>query len=218
MSTQNNGTERAWVGLVWVGAAILLVVGLLTGTKLAAVGTWQLTRAAGIVAYLLLYASVVLGLLQSMGWLKGRLAPVFSLGLHEHLSLSALYATLFHFVILRWDHYVGFDWADLLIPFKVSYSPGLIALGIISFYLMLVAVLSTYLRARIGGRLWRLLHQLTLLAFLGVLIHGVLMGTDTARPILSYLYLLTGLSVLMLTGLRVLKGVRMPHANSAGRR
>lgn len=208
----------SWTGAAIMGAAVLTAGGLLWGFGTARVGPWQLTRSAGIIAYLLLWGSVVLGLWQTTGWMKGLITPLVNMGLHEHLSLWALYTTVFHVVILRWDSYVSFSWTDLLVPFASAYQPVLLALGILSFYILGLTVVTTYLRGRLGTRLWRVIHQVSLLAFLGALIHGVLMGTDTVSPAMGFIYRFTGISAGLLAGLRLVHVLRRRTATSVSPR
>lgn len=180
--------------------------------------TWYLTRAAGLIAYVLLYLSVAGGLLQSLGVLRGLIAPAAAVEVHEHLSLWALYVTVFHAVILLWDPYVPFRAAAVLVPFASDYEPAAVAPGVLAAYTMLGAIVSTYLRARLRPAHWRVLHLLTVAGFLFCLAHGVAIGTDTGHPAVGFLYLFTGLSVGVLAAWRLIKGVRSLHAASPGGR
>jgi methionine sulfoxide reductase heme-binding subunit len=208
--------------LPWAGAATLAVAAfgagiLLTGPGVLAnlIHPWYLTRAAGLVAYVLLWLSVSLGLLQSTQFLKGATSPLANIDVHTFVSVGALYATTFHFVILLWDRYVPFTLTELLVPFASDYKPVLTGLGIITFYIMLGVTISTYLRSKLNAKVWRAVHQVSLVAFLLALTHGVLMGTDSGHPLVSYLYRFSGLSVGALVAYRISQGVIKRHADSA---
>lgn len=219
MKTQNRQTRRPCAGVAALLLAIALAGLLLSRLDLQAVlHPWYLTRAAGLIAFLLLWAAVAVGLLQSLGMLKGVTEPGANLDVHEHLSLWSLYAATFHAVILLWDRYVPFDWFELMVPFLSDYKPVLVAWGIGAFYLTLVVTVTTYLRARLTTRVWRAIHLLSLLAFLFALVHGVAIGTDATHPAVAYLYRFTSLSAGLLLSFRVLKGVRTWYAHLAGRR
>lgn len=199
------------------GVATLLLAGgaavaLLWQVDLASLlSTWHLTRSAGLVAYVLLFASTALGLLQSLGVLKGVAGAPATLDVHEHLSLWALYATLFHALILIWDRYVGFSLAEVLVPFVSDYSSTPLGLGILALYLMLIATVTTYVRARMSPQRWRAIHLMSLAGFLFALVHGVVMGTDTGHPAVAYLYGFTGVAIGLLSALRLVKAVRSRH-------
>jgi len=182
----------------------------------AVLHTWYLTRAAGLVAYVLVYLSVAVGLLQSLGMLRGLTAPASNLAVHEHLSLWALYATVFHAVILLWDKYIPFRAPALLLPFASDYEPVEVTLGVLAAYTMVVAIVSTYLRTRLKPLHWRVLHLLSLAGFLFALVHGVALGTDSGHPAVGFLYRFTGLSVGLLASWRLIKGVWSRHADTPG--
>lgn len=202
-----------WAGDAVLGVVVVAAIGVIGayGFRLLPVDaltrTWFLTRAAGIVAFVLLWLSVLGGLLQSTGLLTRVIRPGTATDLHNTISVWALYATTFHMVILLWDHDTPFTVAQLLIPYAAgSYKPLLMALGMIGAYLALLATISSYFRAKLGPTLWRRLHLLSLIGFLAALVHGLAAGTDTHD--LFGLYAVSGLSVLGFTAYRAYLGVR----------
>lgn len=202
----------AWLGDMIIGALIVAAIGILGafGFRLLPVSaltrTWYLTRAAGIVAYVLLWLSVLGGLLQSTGLLTRLLRPATATDLHNSIGVWAIYATTFHMVVLLWDHDTPFTIAGLLVPFASYHKPLLMALGIAGCYLTLLATISSYYRSKLGPVLWRRMHLLSLVGFLAALIHGLGAGTDTHD--LFGLYVISGLSVLGFTVYRAFLGVR----------
>jgi len=221
MSARNSAAKPGafpWAGLL----ALILAIGvsaflLLTEVRPAALlNTWYLTRASGLVAFVLLWASVALGLLQATGLLKGVSAPAASLEIHQYVSVGALYATTFHAVILLWDHYIPFRLWDLLIPFGSSYKPLLVGPGSLGFYIALLAAVTTYFRNKMNSKTWRALHQFSLLGFFAAMIHGLALGTDSNLWAVGFMYRFAFISVAVLLVARVLKGVAA-NANPAGR-
>lgn len=207
-----------WVSDAIVGAVVVAAIGVIGAYGFrflpldALTRTWYLTRAAGIVAFILLWLSVLGGLLQSTGLLTRVMRPATATDLHNTIGLWSLYATTFHMVILLWDHDTPFTVAQLLVPFAPgSYRPLLMALGMIGAYLALLATISSYFRSKLGPVLWRRLHLLSLVGFLAALFHGLAAGTDSHA--LFRLYALSGLSVLGFTVYRAYLGVRR-HATS----
>ncbi len=180
-------------GIPWTGAAALVAAGVLVTSLLAGVSaadvlrTWPLARASGLVAYVLLWASVCLGLLPPAGATRPAAAAA-RMDLHCFVSAWALYSTTFHALVLLWDRHVRFTWTDVLVPFASAYRPILVGLGGLAFYLALGATVTTYLRGLLSPGLWRAIHQLTLAAYLLALWHGVLLGSDTHLPLVKLLY------------------------------
>lgn len=201
-----------WLRDAIVGAVSVAAVGVIGAFSFrslpvsALTSTWYLTRSAGIVAFLLLWFSVLGGLLQSTGLLTRVMRPGTATDLHNTVGVWSLYATTFHMVVLLWDHDTPFTVAQILVPFVGSYRPLLMALGMIGGYLALLATISSYFRSRLGPTLWRRLHLLSLVGFLAALIHGIGAGTDSHD--LFGLYAIAGLSVLGFTVYRAYLGVR----------
>ncbi len=167
---------------------------------------WYLTRASGFVAYLLLFASLVLGLTMT-GDLNSRWYHRFQVyDVHRFLSLFTLGFTVFHVLIVLPDRFIGFSLVELLVPFASPYRPEFMAVGILSLVLMAIAVGSFYARELIGYRAWRLLHYVTFAVFVSAAAHGIGAGTDSGSRWAPYLYAGTGLVVFNLTLYRIFKG------------
>lgn len=207
MQPNKTGETFPWIGFLALTAAGISVVLLLSGPIPASqiLQTWKLSRASGIVAYLLLWASVSLGLLQSINRARSVSLSTASatVDLHCFLSAGALYATAFHAVILVWDRYLPFSWLDILLPWG-SYQPLLVGLGSVAFYIGLAATISTYLRSQLSSQQWRSLHQFSLAGFVVALLHGWFLGTESSLVFVKLMYIETGISVTTLTAIRFL--------------
>ncbi|HTX91443.1 MAG TPA: hypothetical protein VMC09_09515 [Anaerolineales bacterium] len=185
---------------------------------------WYVTRASGIIAYLLLWFSTVLGLAVTSKYLDGMLDRIFTYDFHEFISLLAVGFTLVHVIVLTFDRYLPYSIAQVLVPFISPYRPFWVGVGVLGFYLVLLVTITFYLRNRIGTRTFRVIHYLSLLSYIGVTLHGYYAGTDTALPSMRMLYELTGLAVLFLTvywlvllGMRRLEARRQQAVLAAGR-
>lgn len=170
-------------------------------------GFWFLSRASGVTAYVLLWASAVLGLLMSTRLSRtprfSAYAPVL-MAVHEFVSLVAWGFVAFHAVVLLGDTYVQTDWLHLLVPFSFATEKSVwIGLGQLSLYLMAVIVLSYYVRARIGFQTWRWLHFATFTLYALVTVHALLAGSDTS--VLWPMYAVSNGIVLFLTVYRLLQ-------------
>jgi len=142
---------------------------------------WYTARSAGIVAYLLLTSSVVLGLLLST---RAKLSwPRFAVqDVHRFLSqLTAIFIVI-HGGALLLDQVVPFSLRQELVPFASSYRPFAVALGIVSAELLAAVGITNALRDRLPYSVWRRFHVLTLVVWVGTTGHLLLAGTDRSDP------------------------------------
>ncbi len=179
---------------------------------------WYISRSSALVAYSLLWLSMLWGLT-----LSGRVARMWpggptALDLHQHASILGLAFALLHALILLGDHYIGYSLASVLIPFTaVSYRPLWVGLGQVSLYLMALIVASFYVKKTIGRRAWRTIHYLSFGLFMLTLVHGVASGTDTQAAPVQLFYWFSGGSVLFLTCFRILGSALKPSQRSLSR-
>jgi predicted ferric reductase len=160
---------------------------------------WYVTRASGIIAYLLLWFSTILGLAVTSKYLDGMLDRLFTYDFHEFISLLSVGFTLVHVIVLMLDLYMPYSLLQILVPFISPYRPFWVGVGVIAFYIILLVTITFYLRNRIGTRAFRTIHVLSLVGYIGVTLHGYFSGTDTVLPSMRILYDVSGLAVLFLT-------------------
>lgn len=141
--------------------------------------SWYLTRSSGTIAYILLSASTIWGLLLSTKLIKSWVPAPVALAMHDILSWVAVGLASFHALLLLFDRYYSYTLANLLVPFTGPYEPFWVGIGIIAFYLMFLLSASFYLRQRIGAKRWRQLHYVTFAAYFMVTLHGWQSGTDS---------------------------------------
>ena len=142
---------------------------------------WLLARSSGLVAYALLAASVVLGLVVKSRPLGSSVSPAAVVDVHRFLALLGLGALALHGAALVADDAVDIGLGALLVPGASSYRPVATALGVLAAELMVVIYLSFSVRRRIGAKAWRALHWLTYLVFALATLHGLAAGTDSGR-------------------------------------
>ncbi|MEK4366826.1 ferric reductase-like transmembrane domain-containing protein [Paenibacillus sp. FSL R5-0473] len=163
--------------------------------------TWNIIRISGIAAYVLLFAGVFLGIAQGMGMAKGKpKAAMFKW--HTRTTWLAFGLGLVHALTLYIDHYSPFTWGELLIPFTASVHPIGSGLGTLAFYGLVIVLLSSDLRNKLGRKWWFMFHMLSYPVFIGLLVHGMVTGTDSGNIIMRMIYVFTGLSILGITVLR----------------
>ncbi len=169
---------------------------------------WLLSRSSAIVGYILLWFSMVFGLL-----ITNKLARMWPGGpqafnLHQHFSLLGLAFGMFHALILMGDQYLQFSLRQVLLPFaSANYRPVWVGFGQLSFYLMGMIAMSYYVRRRISPRIWRLIHFLSFVVYLMALTHGIFSGTDSGEIWAKDLYWCSAGVLIFLFNYRVLSGL-----------
>jgi sulfoxide reductase heme-binding subunit YedZ len=164
--------------------------------------TWIVLRAAGIGAYLMLFLSVSWGLISTAMPFGRRVAKQSAALVHQFLGTCGLLLLAIHLGGLLVHTFVPFSAADLLVPMRSSYRPAAVAVGIVAMYLLVFVIVASWLRKPIGTRWWKRTHLLAVPTFTLAMLHGVLAGSDSARPLMWWTYLATGLIVLFLVVVR----------------
>lgn len=145
---------------------------------------WYFTRASGIIAWLMLTATVIWGILLSTKAFPNQRRPVWLLALHRWLAGLMLSFLAIHLVALVADSYVSFDLADLTIPYASDWKPGAVAVGVIAMWLLIAVQATSLAMRRLPRRFWRIVHLSSYVAFWLTSMHAAFAGTDTA----SWLY------------------------------
>lgn len=224
MTNQNNNILQYENSSINFSSLILVLIAMSIGILLAIVvlplwapdialsltGTdpkayWFLSRATAFVALGMLWISMALGL-----GITNKLAHIWPGGptafaLHEYTSVLGLAFVLFHTLFLLGDHYLNISLLQLIVPFSTqAYQPFWVGLGQTGFYLSLIVTLSFYVRKKIGQKLWRGLHYISFLSYLGALVHGLAIGTDTSTIWAQWFYWISSGSLLILFIYRIL--------------
>jgi predicted ferric reductase len=193
-----------------VFAAVVVLPAWLPGLSSSLLGAepkgyWYLSRSSALVAYLLLWISLVSGIT-----ITNKLAQIWPGGptafdLHQYTSLIGLGFGLFHALILMGDHYINYTLGQVLVPFASdTYRPLWVGLGQLGWYGLAIVSLSFYVRRKIGHRLWRLIHFFSYAIFMLALLHGLQSGTDSGAAWAHGMYWASAGSLLFLTIYRIL--------------
>jgi hypothetical protein len=181
--------------------------------------TWIILRAAGIGSYIAFWLAVAWGLVATTSLVTKRVSKQASNHFHSVVAAAGLALLAIHLGGLLVDRFMPFAPLDLLIPMRATYRTGAVAVGIVAMYAMVVILVSSWVRKHISTKLWRALHLLAVPAFTMALAHGLFAGTDSSRPWMFAIYLVTGLSTLFLVIVRGLThGYRPPRPERAGSR
>ena len=186
---------------------------------------WQIGRASGILAFILLTIVVVNGLLMTTRMLFRIVPPAFNYETHRFLSWMAVLAVVGHFASFTLDEFLKLTLGESLIPFflvrdfpsRLGFSlTWTVGIGVIAFYGILALVITSELR-RFGFpvKKWRALHYTSFLAYILFLVHGITAGTDSREWWMIWMYSLSGVLVIGLTGLRIYTAVQKKRAATA---
>jgi predicted ferric reductase len=179
---------------------------------------WYLSRTSALLAYILLFINIVFGLGLKTKFMDKVSARWQSYDLHQFTALLAMGLITFHIFILMGDQYMSASLKDLLVPMSGAYRPFWTALGIISFYVLLLITMSSLLRRFIGQKVWRAIHMLSFVLFYVILYHGIKAGTDSANLWVQIMYIFTGAAATGLFLWRFLLATKTtPHEQTSRR-
>ncbi len=176
---------------------------------------WLASRASGVVALLLLTASVTLGLTMGGKLARRPGAGRTLLAIHEQTAITALVAVAVHGVTLLGDSWLNPGPGGIALPFTMDYRPLWTGFGIVAGWLAALLGLSFYVRRFIGARLWRRAHRLTMLAFGLAVAHTLGAGTDSTAPWLFWPVAAAGAGVAGLFAVRVGASIRRSRRRAA---
>lgn len=145
---------------------------------------WYLTRSSGIVAWLMLTATVIWGVLLSTKAFPNQRRPLWLLALHRWLAGLMLSFLAIHLAALVADNYVTFDVVDLVVPFATDWKPGAVALGVVAMWLLVAVQVTSVAMKRLPRKFWRVVHLSSYVVFWLTSMHAAFAGTDTT----SWLY------------------------------
>ncbi len=164
---------------------------------------WLASRASGLVALVLVTISVGIGLTMAGKLMRGPGRARTLVAIHEHTALAGLIAIAVHGITLLGDAFLRPGLAGIAIPGAIDYRPLWTGLGIVAGYLAAALGLSFYARRRIGARLWRRAHRLTIVVYALAVAHTLGSGTDASSPWLRAWLFLTAPPIAILLAIRM---------------
>lgn len=139
---------------------------------------WYVARSSGLLAWALLTASVVLGILMGARIVKSP-SKAWQTDLHRFLGGLAVIFVAVHIVGLVADNYVHFGWAEVFVPLASSWRPLDVAAGVLAMYLLVAVELTSLLKKYLPKKVWKSVHFSSYPLFAFATLHGVTAGTDT---------------------------------------
>jgi DMSO/TMAO reductase YedYZ heme-binding membrane subunit len=139
---------------------------------------WFVTRASGIVAWLMLAASVIWGVVLSTKAFPERRRPAWLLDLHRWLGGLAMTFLAIHLSALVADNYTHFGLADIAVPFASSWKSGAVALGVVAAWLLVAVEVTSLAMKHLPRKAWRAIHLTSYVTFWLTSLHGAFAGSD----------------------------------------
>ena len=167
----------------------------------------DLSAQLGLFAAWLLTLNVVLGLLLSVHYNPLKRWPYKRINyftFHNWTGYIALALAAAHALVLPLSATAGWVWKDVLWPSAVPLQPTLNILGAISLYLVLLVVVTSYVRRRIGRKAWKTVHWASYFGALLFFVHGAFvnqrLNTDPVNLIDAEKLSIIGCFVLVMWG------------------
>ncbi len=171
---------------------------------------WYIARSAGLVAWALLSASVLWGLIMSNRArpFGHKPRPAWMLDLHRWLGGLATIFVAVHIVAILADAYVNFSLLAVLVPFQARWRTGAVAWGVVALWLLLAVELTSLARRRLPRPAWRLIHGASFPLFVTATVHAFLAGTDVG----SVLFVGSAVPVILaIAGLTAKRLIEVAH-------
>ena len=147
----------------------------------------DLSADVGLLAVFLSTANICLGLLIAVRYSPWRLWPhrrINIFAVHNWTAYFLMASVLTHPFILLFSTRSHWRLLDLALPLWSPVQPIENTVGAVSLYLIVVVILTSYFRLRLGRRQWKLFHYLVYVAGICTFIHGILADPDLkANPI-----------------------------------
>lgn len=171
---------------------------------------WLMSRVTGIVGYLLIVASMVSGVVLHTRLVQKLASPVARMEWHRILALLGLALVALHGVALVMDSYVTITWLDLVAPGGTEYRPLWVSVGVLSMWLMVFVTVTATWRKHMGPRFWKAVHLASYGVFITATAHGLMAGTDSGKPWMLGIYIVSIALVAGMAARRLLAGPNAP--------
>jgi len=176
---------------------------------------WWVSRSSGMVAWFVVAAAVVWGLLASTKLIRRRGVPAWILDLHRYLGTLTIVFVIVHVGAIWLDSFVNFTPKQLFVPFASTWRPHAVAWGIFATYLLIAIQLTSWAMRRLPRKLWHRVHVLSLPMLALATVHGFLAGTDRSNRAFQWAVFLVVLVVVFLLAVRLLSPSRSARAGAA---
>jgi predicted ferric reductase len=145
-------------------------------------GVHLVAATVGFISLFLLWLSVLCGIVLRNGWNATRIRHATVYGLHRGVSMLGLTLGAVHaFAQLAAPGGVV-RLVDEFVPFANDVDPVGIGFGVIGLEVLTALALSVFAQRRMGYGRWRALHMFAYAAFMLLVAHVLVSGTDAGSP------------------------------------
>lgn len=142
---------------------------------------WALGRGTGITALAFLTVSLALGIATRSGRRLVALPRFAVADVHRFAALAGTLLVALHVVLLFFDPYAQLRVVDFVAPFLGAYRPFWLGLGTLAFDVLVVVMVSSVFRHRLGLTIFRAVHWMTYALWPIAFTHALGNGTDAGR-------------------------------------
>lgn len=142
---------------------------------------WALGRGNGIVALAFMTLSMALGVATRAARPLLTLPRFGVADVHRFVALAGTLLVALHLGLLFMDPYAKLKVIDFVVPFLGAYRPIWQGLGTVAVDLLLVIIITSLLRQRLGVKTFRVIHWTTYLLWPVAMAHALGNGTDTGH-------------------------------------
>jgi DMSO/TMAO reductase YedYZ heme-binding membrane subunit len=135
------------------------------------IGAHKLARLAALIAYVLMVATVVLGVILRLRFLQRAVNRATFYGAHMTLALSAMIFGGIHGLTFLYQPVWRIGWTRLAVPFTGGVQRIPVGLGILGTELAVAVACSVWLQRRLGYHRWLRVHQLAYVSFALIWLH-----------------------------------------------
>ncbi|CAG7652376.1 ferric reductase-like transmembrane domain-containing protein [Actinacidiphila bryophytorum] len=135
------------------------------------VGAHKLARLAALIAYVLMVATVVLGVVLRLRFMQRAVNRATFYGAHMTLALAAMIFGGIHGLTFVYQPVWQIGWVRLAVPFTGGVQRIPVGLGILGVELAIAVACSVWLQRRLGYHRWLRVHQLAYVSFGLVWLH-----------------------------------------------
>jgi len=172
---------------------------------------WYFARAGGLVAWALLAASVIWGLIYAGRLTRKVPSPAWNLDIHRFLGGLSVIFVIIHVAALWGDRKVNFGLFQDLVPFASHWRPGAMAWGVVALYLVVAIEVTSLAMRWLPRKVWRAIHTLSVLLFVFSTLHAIQAGTDMVNRLVVGVGLGLLTAVLVTLVLRLVQHPRRAH-------
>ncbi|HEY1738324.1 MAG TPA: ferric reductase-like transmembrane domain-containing protein [Acidimicrobiia bacterium] len=145
---------------------------------------WYIARSSGLIAWALMTASVVLGIMLSARLVKTP-SKAWQTDLHRFLGGLSVVFVVVHVVGIVLDRQSHFSWLAGLVPFVASWRPWATVAGVVALYLLLAVEVTSLLKKHMPLSVWKGVHYTSYPLFAFTTLHSVASGTDTRSTLMA---------------------------------